>query len=208
MASLANTALMMVQITAGWAAGSHAILADGVHTFADLAIDAILFMSLQGNAASARGSGRPEAAAMTSFLISAILMFTGIELLWQSVSGATGNPAPSANVRICMLLVAVMAIVVKEWVARYLTQSALRAGTVRGGVLAAAAWHARADAVSACVAAVGALSALAGFPGVDRLAAALIGCLLLGMGLRQAGAPIKGAFRRAWTWPASTRPVE
>jgi cation diffusion facilitator family transporter len=77
------------------------------------------------------------------------------------------------------LWVAIGALVAKELLFRYVLAVATR---VKSGMLVANAWHARADAASSLVVALGILGNLAGYPLLDPLAALIVGFLIARMG--------------------------
>jgi cation diffusion facilitator family transporter len=192
---LLNAALMTMQITIGWLAFSDGLLADGVHTLADLAADAMVLMVLQLSAAAARRRvefqyDRYET--IGSLVISLLLIATGLETLWNSlrhVADISNGP----SVHAAALVVALFVIAAKEALFRYIMAVAKR---TRSSILIASAWHARADALSALIAVAGILGSMAGVPMSDRLAAALIGLMIARMGMRLGWKAVKDSFAR------------
>jgi divalent metal cation (Fe/Co/Zn/Cd) transporter len=186
----ANISLMSIQLVTGWLTGSHAIVADGVHTLVDLAVDAILFASLHRKGASA--SWLPSA------FVAMLLTLTGMELLWQGATEVS-NSDTATFAQVCAVLVALTAMVVREGVARHLNavSSTIEEAhnTHAVSLLSAGAWHARIDALSAGAAAVGALGTLAGFVHLDQLATLVIGAMMLWMGLLHEGSLIRLSYR-------------
>ncbi|WP_086382909.1 cation diffusion facilitator family transporter [Caballeronia sordidicola] len=195
---LLNAVLMTVQIVLGWMAFSDGLLADGVHTLADLGADGMVLIVLRLSAAAAHRragyafnqSDRYETAG--SLLIAILLIATGMQTLWTSLShmNDAGN---GASVHAAALVVAVFVIVAKEALFRYIMGVAKR---TRSSVLVASAWHARSDAISACVAVLGILGSMAGVPMSDRVAAALIGLMIARMGWTLGWKTFKGSFAR------------
>jgi divalent metal cation (Fe/Co/Zn/Cd) transporter len=187
----ANISLMSIQVATGWLTGSHAIVADGVHTLVDLAIDAVLFASLHRKGASA--SWLPAA------FIATLLTLTGMELLWQGATEASNSNGDAATIaQICAVLVALTAVVTRECVARHLNAVSSEIDDTHAhaaGLLSAGAWHARIDAISAGAAAVGALGTLAGLAHLDQLATLVIGGMMLWMGLLHEGSLIRLSYR-------------
>src|SRR5690606_34406133 len=74
---------------------------------------------------------------------------------------------------------AVLALVAKELLFRYLLHVAER---VRSSMLVANAWHARSDAASSFVVALGIIGNLVGFHLADPLAALVVGLMIVRMG--------------------------
>lgn len=79
------------------------------------------------------------------------------------------------------LWVAIGAIIMKELLFRYMLSIAKR---VHSSLLVANAWHARSDAASSVVVAVGIIGNLAGFTWLDPVAAMIVGVMITLMGYR------------------------
>ena len=77
------------------------------------------------------------------------------------------------------LWVAAAALVAKELLFRYMLAVAKR---VKSSMLVANAWHARSDAASSLVVAVGIVGNLLGYPILDTIAALIVGAMVLKMG--------------------------
>lgn len=184
-----NLALMTVQVTTGWLTGSHAIVADGVHTFVDLIVDAILLGSLHRPRVRSRW--------LPSAIIATLLTLTGAELLWQGLTDtATSEMATSAQ--LCALVIAITVIVTRECIARHLSSVSAEMVGVQNdaaGLLAAGAWHARIDAISAGAAALGALGTMAGVAHLDQMATLVIGGMMCCMGLLHEGGFLRLGLR-------------
>lgn len=176
-----NLLLMALQIAVGVFAHSQALVADGVHSLADLISD---FIVLIANRASAEkpdadhnyGHGRYETVA--SLFLGALLVAVGIGMLLRAgVRLADLNAIPP--VHISALAVALLVLVSKEGLFRYMLREAQR---VRSAMLIANAWHARSDAASSLVVALGIVGSLAGVRLLDPIAAAIVGFLVARMG--------------------------
>jgi cation diffusion facilitator family transporter len=90
-----------------------------------------------------------------------------------------GFPGGIARVHVAALGVAGIALIVKELLFRYMLAAATR---VKSAMLVANAWHARADAASSLVVAIGIAGNLAGYPILDPVAALIVGLLVARMG--------------------------
>src|ERR1700733_14584809 len=89
---LLNAALMTMQIAVGWVAYSDGLLADGVHTLADLAADGMVLAVLRLSATVAHRSINAQDEryeTIGSLLISLLLIATGLETLWSSLAHMT-----------------------------------------------------------------------------------------------------------------------
>jgi cation diffusion facilitator family transporter len=82
-------------------------------------------------------------------------------------------------VHIAALWVAGAALVAKELLFRYMLRVAKH---VKSSLLVANAWHARSDAASSLVVAIGIIGNLAGYPILDPIAALIVGFMVARMG--------------------------
>jgi cation diffusion facilitator family transporter len=176
-----NLVLMSLQVAIGFFAHSQALIADGVHSLADLISD---FIVLVANRASAEkpdadhnyGHARYETVA--SLFLGALLVVVGVGMLWRAGTRLADLEHIPA-VHISALVVAVIVLISKEALFRFMLRLAQR---VRSAMLIANAWHARSDAASSLVVAVGILGSLFGVRLLDPIAAAIVGFLVARMG--------------------------
>lgn len=176
-----NIVLMSLQVTIGFFAHSQALIADGVHSLADLISD---FIVLIANRASAEkpdadhnyGHARYETVA--SLFLGALLVTVGIGMLWRAGTRLADLGSIPA-VHVSALVVAVLVLVSKEALFRFMLRQAER---VRSAMLIANAWHARSDAASSLVVAIGIVGSLFGVRLLDPIAAAIVGFLVARMG--------------------------
>lgn len=178
---IVNIFLSFFQVIAGLFSGSQGLIADGIHSFSDLLAD---FIVLFANKKSQKprdsdhpyGHWRYETGA--ALIIGGILCAVGLGMLWSAI-GKLHHPETIAEVHAIALWVALAALVVKESLFRYMLAVANR---VRSSLLVANAWHARSDAASSVVVAIGIIGNLLGLPYCDPLAALVVGLLVLRMG--------------------------
>lgn len=180
-----NLALTIAQLIVGWLAHSQSLIAHGLHSFSDLLSDfLVLYANRKGSDPADRehpyGHARVETAA--TLILGASLAAIGFGILWEATLRLqrVGELPP---VELLALWVAVLTAVAKEILFRYLLRVADR---LRSPMLAANAWHTRADAASALVVVVGIAGALMGWTFLDLLAAAIMGFMILRMGLKLA----------------------
>ncbi len=176
-----NVLLSTVQAVAGLLAGSQALLADALHSFSDLVADFVVLFaghhSRKGPDADHHyGHRRFETAA--SLALGALLLAVGVGMLWAAV-GKIQHPETMRPVGTIALWVALGALAAKELLFRYMLAVAER---VRSSMLVANAWHARSDAASSLVVALGIGGNLLGYHALDPVAALVVGLMVTRMG--------------------------
>ncbi|MBS1191081.1 MAG: Cation efflux protein [Rhodocyclaceae bacterium] len=177
-----NLVMTVAQVAVGWLAHSQSLVAHGLHSFSDLLSDfLVLYASRQGahpaDEQHPYGHARVETAA--TLILGVSLSVIGAGILWES--GLRLQHVESLQaVQWSAFWVAVATVVLKEGLYRYLIRVAER---LRSQLLAANALHTRADAASALVVVVGIGGALLGWRFLDLLAAALMGFMILRMGV-------------------------
>jgi cation diffusion facilitator family transporter len=177
-----NVLLTAAQVVAGIVANSQALVADGMHSLSDLVCDFLVLFAAHHSKDPADeshpyGHARIETAA--SFGLGAILAATGGAIIWSAGVklqdlGSLPPVAPLA------LWTALLALVAKEGLFRYMLHVGQR---LRSPMLIANAWHARSDAASSLVVAVGIGGNLMGFVFADSVAAVIVGFMIVRMGV-------------------------
>lgn len=177
-----NILLTLVQILAGMFSHSQALIADGIHSLSDLISDFLVLIASHHSKVPADeghpyGHGRVETAA--SFALGAILVATGIGIMVGATVKLqqTGNIPPVSTLA---LWTAGLALIAKEALFRYMLHVGER---LRSPMLIANAWHARSDAASSLVVAVGISANLMGFLYADSLAAIIVSFMIVRMGV-------------------------
>ena len=162
---------------------SAALVADAVHSLSDLLSDFIVLLANKHSTKAPDddhpyGHYRFETAA--SLAIGVLLLVVGIGILRAGYPKLTA-PDELAPVHKITLYAAIVTLIAKELLFRYLLHVGRR---VRSTMLVANAWHARSDAASSLMVAVGIGASLAGFPLADPLAAMIVGLMIIRMGWR------------------------
>lgn len=185
-----NLVMTVVQLIVGWLAHSQSLIAHGLHSFSDLLSDFLVIYASRQSAhpadeAHPYGHARVETAATLVLGFSLVLIGGGI--LWDS-GMRLQHAEVLAGIEIPAFWVAVATVVAKEALYHYLIAVGKR---LRSQLLIANALHTRADAASALVVVVGIGGALLGWGFLDLLAAALMGFMILRMGVTLAWGAIK-----------------
>ena len=180
---LVNIALTAAQIGIGLLAHAQSLVADGFHSLSDLVAD---FMVLLANYHSRHpadeshpyGHHRIETAA--SLALGLLLAGTGAAILW-SAAVRLQHLDELPTVAPVALWTALAALAAKEGLFRYMLAIAEK---LRSPMLVANAWHARSDAASSLVVAVGLAGSMAGYRFLDPVAAIIVGFMILRMGAK------------------------
>jgi len=176
-----NIALTITQVAAGIFSHSQSLIADGVHSVSDLISDFLVLIASHHSKTPADddhpyGHGRIETA--TSLVLGAILVLTGVGIMYGAAIKleSIGNLPPVTSLA---LWTAGIALLAKEGLFRYM----LKIGEhLRSPMLIANAWHARSDAASSLVVAIGIAANMLGFVYADSVAAIVVGFMIVRMG--------------------------
>lgn len=176
-----NSGLTTAQLAVGLIAHSQALIADGVHSLADIVSDFVVLIANRKAAAVPdvdHNYGHSRYETVASLFLGGLLIAVGAGMLWRA-----GNRIMDLQdippVHVSALAVAIIVLVSKEALFRYMLRAAER---VRSAMLIANAWHARSDAASSLVVALGIVGSIAGFRILDPIAAALVGFMVGKMG--------------------------
>nr|WP_255423220.1 cation diffusion facilitator family transporter [Undibacterium sp. CY21W] len=176
-----NLALTALQISVGIFGKSQALIADGIHSLSDLVADFVVLFASHHSKKDADedhpyGHQRFETAA--SLILGMLLLAVGIGMLWSAFRKLE-SPESVPQVHSIALWVAGSALISKELLFRYMLKIAQK---VKSSMLVANAWHARSDAASSLVVALGIIGNLAGYPILDPIAALIVGFMVAKMG--------------------------
>jgi cation diffusion facilitator family transporter len=191
-----NIVLTVLQLFAGIWAHSQALVADAIHSLSDLLSDFLVLLVNRHSHKEADddhhyGHQRYETAA--SLVLGLLLSAVAVGMLWGAIDRLT-HVEDIPKVQALALYVAVGTLLSKELLFRYMLSAAEK---VRSSMLVANAWHARSDAASSLVVALGILGNLLGYPLLDPVAALIVGLMVLRMGLRFAWDALNDLMDRA-----------
>jgi len=178
---LVNVALSLAQILSGLAYHSQALLADGLHTLADLISDFVVLISAHHAAKDADedhpyGHGRIET--LTSIFLGIALIGVALGMGYKGVQ-TLAEPV-STQIDSFALGFAFLAIVSKEFLYRYTLVAARK---IKSTLLESNALHHRSDVFSSIVVVIGVAAQLAGIQHMDALAAIIVSIMISLMGV-------------------------
>jgi len=176
-----NFFLVLFQIIVGFFSKSSALIADGLHTLADMLSDLVVLITSSKSLNPPdddHNYGHQRYENAVSLFLGVVLLGVGLAMIWAAARKLE-QPSLIAPVHKVALFAAVSCLVIKELLFRYLMSIAKRAEST---LLMANAWHARSDAASSLVVAVGIAFNLLGFLTFDIIAAIIVGIMILKMG--------------------------
>jgi cation diffusion facilitator family transporter len=176
-----NFFLVIFQIVVGFFSKSSGLIADGFHTLADMFSDLIVLITSKKSLNPPDddhnyGHYRYENA--VGLFLGVLLLFVGCAMIW-SAGKKLENSDQIVAVHVTALYASIICLVVKELLFRYLLNIAKRA---KSSLLMANAWHARSDAASSLIVAIGIIFNLLGYHSFDLIAAIIVGVMILKMG--------------------------
>jgi len=173
--------LGIAKVVVGLAAGSQALVADGVHSFSDLATDFLVLFAAKHAHREADdehpyGHGRIETVATVVLGVTLVLVAIGIS---YDALRRLLEPELLTHPGALALVVALVSVAAKEIIYQYTARAARR---LRSKMLLANAWHSRSDAISSIVVVIGVLGTMAGFSYLDALAAVAVALMIAKIG--------------------------
>lgn len=177
--ALLNIFLMILKIFSGILIRSSALIADGIHSFSDLATDIVVLI---GTRLSHRppdethpyGHGKMETIA--SQLIALTLVVLSVGLIWSAGTSIYRHEQNYPGFMV--LIVAVVSVISKE-IIFFMTRKISRlTGSV---ILYANAWHHRSDSLSSVAVLIGGVVSLFGWGYADQTATIVVGFMIMGV---------------------------
>lgn len=179
-----NILLAGFKILFGFIAQSQALIADGLHSLADLATDMmVVFAARHSNQAADAAHPYGHARIETAFTVGlgAVLILTGLGIIFDAGQRLI-EPESLLQPSALALAVAVLSILVKEALYHYTLFVGKR---VNSNLLKANAWHHRTDSISSVIVLIGVGGTLLGFAALDALAAVGVAAMIISIGWRQ-----------------------
>lgn len=181
--ALVNVFLALIKVVFGAIGHSSSLVADGLHSFSDLLTDFLVILAAKFSHQDADsdhpyGHGRIET--VTSVGLAILLAIVGILIIYDAVEMLLvhrDTVVPATFV----LVIALLSVVLNEGVYHYTKRAAKR---LNSDLLMANALHSRSDAASSLVVLVGVAGAIAGFAWLDKVAAIIVGLMIVKMGLK------------------------
>ncbi len=178
-----NGILVLGQVIAGIVGHSQALVADAMHTLADMSTDLLVLYALKHSAKAADeehpyGHARIETA--VTLVLGIILFLVGVGIAFRAGLRLTDDtpfiaPTPLA------LWASGITILAKEALYQYTIRVAKRFDS---DMLRASAWHHRSDAISSIIVFIGIAGTIAGIQALDALAALGVALFVAKIGIQ------------------------
>ncbi|MDO5668189.1 MAG: cation diffusion facilitator family transporter [Alcaligenaceae bacterium] len=180
---LVNVVLTILQIIFGLITHSYSLIADALHSLSDLVSDFVVlvanrFSKQSPDANHPHGHFRFETIAV--LVIAILLIGVGAQIIITSVGRIQSGVMVEINAGLAFFI-ALTAIVGKEGLYRYMAREAKR---VDSTMIMANAVHARSDAISSVVVAVGLAANFFGVNYADLVASLIVGSMIAFMGVK------------------------
>ncbi|MBF0214773.1 MAG: cation transporter, partial [Magnetococcales bacterium] len=167
--TVGDTVLTLGKLVIGLISGSAALVAEGLHSGADLLFDLVVLVGMKiarkkPDESHPYGHGKFEG--LISLLLAVILLMVAVGIVIDAVHrmGGEALEAPGQMA----FWVAMISIAVKEALFQYTIRVGRR---LKSNIMMANAWHHRADSISSFAAMLGIGGALMGYPILDPVAA-------------------------------------
>lgn len=182
--ALVNLLLAIGKIFFGVIGNSQALVADGVHSFADLSTEFMVwfvarYTSQPADTKYPYGNARIEA--LFTLVPGIVLLAIAAGIAWGSIQHLL-NPELLLRPSPVVLLVAAVSIVANEGLYQYCMAAARKH---KSSLLKANAWHHRSDAVSSVVVLLGVAGSLVGIAYLDAFAAVVVAFMVGKIGWEQ-----------------------
>ena len=176
-----NFALATIKLIFGFIAQSQSLIADGIHSFSDLATDAmVIYAAKHSNKGADEDHPYGHARIETAYTVGLglFLIAVAVGIIWDAGRRLL-EPALLLHPHPLALIVAASSILANEGLYHYTLRTAKR---VRSPLLRANAWHHRSDAISSVVVLIGITGALLGLDYLDAFASAGVALMIAKIG--------------------------
>lgn len=177
---IANGTLSIIKTTVGFMSGSTALIADGIHSIADLVSDVFAYIMLKvshGAPDETHPYGHGKFETFGTLILSVSLLLTGVWIAYEAITKYIEQET-TLTLGELGLAAALLSILTNEGLYRYCKKLGK---LVKSPIIIANAWHHRTDSLSSIAALIGIAFTMAGFPIADSIAALIVTALLIKM---------------------------
>lgn len=187
--AIANAILGILKLLGGIFYHSHALIADGIHSFSDLLADMMVLLAARYGSQDADEShpyGHQRIETVAVLMLSLLLILAGGGIAWDAANELINQDPylPDGPA----LTIAIAAIIINEILFYYTHQIGKR---IQSNLIIANAWHRRSDTASSGIVALGLVGSLVGFPYLDAIAAIIVALMIVKIGIHYGWNSIK-----------------
>lgn len=175
-----NIILCIVKVVTGVLAHSHALVADGVHSAADLFTDVMVIIGSKYSSQEADDShpyGHQRIETATTLFLSLVLILAGCGIAWDAFIEILHHTHEVP--KLLSLPIAILSIITNEGLFHYTHYIGKQ---IQSPLIIANAWHRRSDAASSLVVLIGIIGSIVGYKGFDAVAAIIVSLMVIKMG--------------------------
>ncbi len=187
--AVTNALLGIIKIITGILFHSHGLIADGVHSIADLLTDIMVLIGSKYASQDADDShpyGHQRIETATTLMLSLMLILAGFGIAWDAFDEIIHRAHDIPNT--LALPVVIISILANEALFHYTHHIGKK---IKSPLIIANAWHRRSDAASSFVVLVGIIGSLIGYAGFDAIAAMIVSILIIKMGWNYGWSSVK-----------------
>ena len=174
---LTNAILTVLKVAFGILTGSMALVADGIHSFSDMATDIAILVGVYFGAKkpdSKHPYGHGWAETFSAVFVAVVLLLLGMGMIYE----AAADIARSRYIKptFVVLWIAVCSVIVKEILYYITKRTAIK---LHSSMLYANAWHHRSDSLSSLAVILAVIAYKFGFDYADQIATTIIGLMII-----------------------------
>lgn len=178
-----NSLLAISKILVGYIGRSHALIADGLHSFSDLITDGLVLIAAKAGGRTPDKEhpyGHQRIETITTILIAIILVFVAASIVYESLSHTMTSQIKSPPA-MTVIFVAIISIIANEGLYRYTLYVGKK---IYSNLLVSNAWHNRSDALTSIIVLISVVGTLLGFHYFDAIGAIIIALWIFKIGMQ------------------------
>lgn len=178
-----NFLLAIFKVVVGYLGNSHALMADGLHSFSDLISDSLVLIASKAgikNPDSGHPYGHQRIETIAAIIIAVIFLGMGASIIYDAVLHFLHHEqlhVPS----VATFIVAGISVFANEWLYRYTLK---KGKSVHSNLLITNAWHNRTDVFVSLIVLISVVLAWFGLKYFDAIGAAIIASLIVKIGMK------------------------
>lgn len=177
-----NVALAIIKIIIGIIGSSQALIADGLHSFADIITDAFVYFAARASVQHPDHEhpyGHRRIETIGAVIIALILISVGVSIVYEGLHHLLHRIVEKPTYPV--VIVAIISIVLNEWLFRY---SKRMGEKINSALIVSNAWHKRSDVFVSVIVLLSVIGAMMGWHFLDSVGAIIIAAIILKMGVQ------------------------